>query len=631
MLKPVALKKIYLIGLKGSQAKALRLWQKMGVIHISPIPVQSLGLSGGQPLADYAQISQQLVRIRAILSQLEKTPVQPGPLPENLLETAKSVQIDAELLSLKEDEDSLSKQADEWSASEKALRRLSNFELDFGALPNNLRYQLIVLGENEKESTAALHHLKRSLKDAEILQAPDGLDQKSTIALIAFPPAQDISSALGGAEKLAWPSVGGTPAQAILRAQGELASLREGLKSISRRRHDLSLEYYQLCARLEESLSIASDLARVSSGMGESSGCFFASGWVHPNQLPRLEHETRQAFGRQVIIKRVHMSAGHPDPAQPTLLENPRVAAPVQFLIEFLAMIPNANEIDPTLITFFTIPILYGMIVGDAGYALISLVIAALLRWKSAKGGLLYNISSLWMLGAIPCFIFGILFDEYFGYSHAQIIGYTLYSPIVHRVENVQLLLLLTILTGWVHVALGFALGALNEWSHSKKHAIAKLSWLPIQLGGTLAVACYLLHAVSPEVGMAGAALMVVGMGILAWAEGPLGLVEVPGLASNIMSYARIAAVGVAGVILAEAINSMVSPNPKLLSTPVGILTFILIALFYVLMHVVNTFIAMFEGVIHGARLNVVEFFGKFFTGGGMPFRPLAEKRRFSV
>lgn len=630
MLKPVALKKIYLIGLKSAQAKALSLWQKMGVIHISALPAQALGLAGGQPMADYAAVSQQLVRIRAILSQLEKVEVQPGPLPENLLETAQSVQIDAELLSLKEDEERLSKQEDEWSAAEKQLRRLSNFELDFSALPDNLRYQLVCLGKNEKTSAAALHHIKRSIKHAEILTAQDGLDPKSTIALLALPPSQDMASALGGAEKLAWPSVGGTPAQAILRAQGELAAISEGLKSISRRRHDLSLEYYPLCARLEESLSIASDLARVSSGMGESKDCFFASGWVHPRQLPHLEHETRQAFGRQVIVKRAHMSAEHPDQAQPTLLENPPVAAPAQFLVEFLS-IPRADEIDPTLIAFFTIPILYGMIVGDAGYALISLLVAALIRFKSAKGGMLYHFAGLWMLGAIPCFIFGVLFDEYFGYGHSHLLGYKLYEAVVYRIENVQLLLLLTILTGWVHVALGFALGAINEWPHSRKHAIAKLSWLPIQLGGTLAVAYYLLHAVSPEAGMAGAVLMAIGMGILAWAEGPLGLVEVPGLASNIMSYTRIAAVGVAGVILAEAINSMVSPNPNLLSSPAGILTFILIALFYVLAHVFNTVVAMFEGLIHGARLNVVEFFGKFFHGGGTPFRPLAERRRLSA
>ncbi len=631
MLKPVALRKIYLIGLKGAQAQALGLWQKMGVIHIAPLPVQALGLSGGQPLADYAKVSQQLVRIRAILSQLEKTEVKSAPIPGDLLETAKSVQIDAELLSLKEDEERLSKQADEWSSAEKQLRRLSNFEIDFGALPTNLHYQLVVLGDKEKETSAALSHLKRTLKHSEILTAPDGLDPKSTIALLAFPPSQNIASALAdGTEKLEWPKLGGSPAQALLRAQGELASIREGLKSISRRRHDLSLEYYPLCARLEEALSISSDLARVSSSMGESSGCFFASGWVHPDKLPHLEHETRQMFGRKVVIKRAHMSADHPDPAQPTLLDNPPVAAPAQFLVEFLS-IPRANEIDPTLITFFTIPLLYGMIVGDAGYALISLALALFLRSKSAKGGLLYNISGLWILGAIPCFIFGVLFDEYFGYGHAHLLGTTLYTAVVHRVENVQLLLLLTIITGWIHVALGFALGAVNEWSHSKKHAIAKLAWLPIQLGGTLAVSFYLLHAVSPDVGMAGAALMVIGMGILGWAEGPLGLVEVPGLASNIMSYARIAAVGVAGVILAEAINSMVSPNPNLLSTPMGILTFIIIAIIYVLMHVINTFIAMFEGVIHGARLNVVEFFGKFFRGGGMPFKPLEEKRRLSA
>ncbi len=628
MLKPVALRKIHLIGLKGVQAQALRLWQKMGVIHITPLPAQVTGLSGGKPLADYSQVSKQLIRIRAILSQLEKTEAHPAPLPDNIIEAAQSIPIEAELMGLKEDEERLQKQVEEWSAKEKHLGRFTNFELDFGALPSNLKYTLIAL--NEKEAQAALAKLKRSIKDADILTAQDSAMPKTTLALIAFSPSHDIAPALEGIERLAWPDVGGTPAQAILRAQGELATLKEGLKSISRRRHDLSLEYYQTCAMLEEALSTSADLARVSMGMGESADCFFASGWIHPDELSTLEHETREAFGRQVVIKAAHVDPHHPDLSQPTLLQNPSIASPAQFLVEFLSL-PKADEIDPTMITFFTIPILYGMIVGDAGYGLVSLILAFLMRLKAQKGGLLYNFAGLWMLGAIPCIIFGVLFDEYFGYGHAHILGNSLYAATVHRVENVQLLLLMTILVGWLHIALGFVLGAINEWPHSKKHAIAKLSWLPIQVGGTLAVAYFLLHATSFEIGMAGVGLLAIGMAVLTWAEGPLGLVEIPGLASNIMSYARIAAVGVAGVILAEAINKMVAPDPKLLSTPVGILTFIIIALLYVMLHVINVVIAMFEGIIHGARLNVVEFFGKFFRGGGKPFTPLAAKRRFGV
>jgi V/A-type H+-transporting ATPase subunit I len=271
------------------------------------------------------------------------------------------------------------------------------------------------------------------------------------------------------------------------------------------------------------------------------------------------------------------------------------------------------------------------MIVGDAGYALISLLLSLLMIKNSKSGGMLNNFAKIWMIGALYSFVFGIAFDEYFGYSHASIIGQRLYSPLLERAKEMPTLLLITILVGWVQVLFGFLLGAANEWEHSRKHAIAKLSWVPIQIGGTFAVMYFLLHATDATTGMAGTGVFALGVAVLLWSEGPIGLVEIPGLASNIMSYARIAAVGVAGVVLAEIINTLVSPNPQLLSSPQGILVFIFVSLLYVILHIVNTIIAMVEGLIHGARLNVVEFFGKFYKGGGKAFAPFREERIYTV
>jgi len=364
--------------------------------------------------------------------------------------------------------------------------------------------------------------------------------------------------------------------------------------------------------------------------MRKSASCFFCEGWVHPRELNRLIRQTQEELGSQAVISALPEEAHH-GIGRPTLLENPGVAGPVQYLVEFLSL-PRADELDPTLITLFTIPILYGIMVGDAGYALISFLLAGLMRWKSKKGSMLNQFAGLWMLGAIPSLIFGVLFDEYFGFSHAAIIGTRLYEPIVERVKDASGLLLLVLWVGWFHIALGFILGAVNEWGHNKKHAIAKVLWLLIQIGGTLALPYLLLGVGTYDMGMGGLALLVVSAIALAgWAEGPMALVEIPGLASNIMSYARLAAVGIAGVILAEVINMLLLPNPKLLGTPMGILIFIFTALAYTGAHVFNTFIAMFEGIIHGARLNVVEFFGKFFKGGGSPFRPLSDKTRIGM
>jgi len=85
------------------------------------------------------------------------------------------------------------------------------------------------------------------------------------------------------------------------------------------------------------------------------------------------------------------------------------------------------------------------------------------------------------------------------------------------------------------------------------------------------------------------------------------------------MSYIRIAAVGVGGAILAEAINELLLPHLSL--TPLGIVFFIITIIVYLTIHALSCILSMFEAFVHGARLNVVEFFGSSTTGTGFASR----------
>jgi V/A-type H+-transporting ATPase subunit I len=314
------------------------------------------------------------------------------------------------------------------------------------------------------------------------------------------------------------------------------------------------------------------------------------------------------------------------------VLENEKAVGPYQFLTTSFSF-PNANEIDPSIIYFFTVPLLYGMIVADVVYGTISIFLALFFMKKFKDSEIMSSVSRLWLFSAIPAILFGVVFDEFAGMTHyhlleklsewgvinAHAMGITgpLYTGL-SRLQDLTMLFQVTLLVGMIHIALGLVMGAINEWGHSKKHALGKLAWIGVQVGGYLAVATFMFNAMPVSWGEAGAGLLVLSALVIAWVEGVVGVLELPGIASNVFSYVRIAVVGVVGTILAELINAIFMPAPTQ-----GVMALIFFPLFIGL-HILNAFIAMFEAVIQGGRLNIIEFKLKFLKGGGRPFRPFA-------
>jgi V/A-type H+-transporting ATPase subunit I len=172
---------------------------------------------------------------------------------------------------------------------------------------------------------------------------------------------------------------------------------------------------------------------------------------------------------------------------------------------------------------------------------------------------------------------------------------------------------------GLIHLALGFLLGAINAWHHSKKHAIGKLAWIGLEIGGFLLVTSSMFGLFPESTGTIGGGIFAVSLVLMVWGEGMMGAVELPGVLGNALSYARIAAVGLAGVVLAELINETLIPDPAQ-----GILLALVLLPILILLHILNTGLAMVEGIVQGGRLNLVEFYSKFFHGGGKAFAPFS-------
>ncbi|VVB58496.1 V-type ATPase 116kDa subunit family protein [Candidatus Anstonella stagnisolia] len=630
MFKPVKMQKLRIMGLKDECPSLISLLHEAGVLHIKH--VSSEELQKGSPLPNYDEVSTQLVRMRSIKNSLpaqDDSQIPPYEI-NNPLKLASEISIDAELLEISSKKEQLRKKISSLESDLLSLSKITSVPIDVSRLSDpNLHFFFFEVEEKESAHFYRSLHSHAQKYSYTIAQQKEGKKQAPSLVLVAT-TNESLPSHVSFARILNIPKFEGTPLQAYHRLSFELSTLKGELASLDGRLFELSSKYYPICTILEEALSIEAERCKVAMDFANTNELFFLEGWCPAQKFIALKEEISHKFSKKVFVQPLH---DHEMP--PTLLSNPKIAAPFQFLTEFLST-PNAHEFDPTLITFFTIPILYGLIVADAGYALISIIFSLLLMRMSSKGNLLYEVSRIWLFSSFFALIFGIAFDEYMGFTHKHLLELLtgtaqgpLYTPILSRIHDIQLLLLITIIIGAIHIGLGFFLGFLTELGHNKKHAYAKLCWLGAEIGGIFAVAGFMFGAFGALAGPAGAALLLLCMLGIAVFEGPILLFEVPSIASNIMSYLRIAAVGVGGLILAEVINELALPHADF-SNVGGILIFAFSLGFFMLLHFAMCALSMFEALIHGARLNVVEFFGKFYKGDGFRFAPFSVKRTFT-
>ncbi len=625
MLKPVRMTKVRAICLKKIAPSIIKALHEMSVLHLKDFTSPQVERSG--PLSSYDVISTRLISIRAmkdLLGKQGKLPKKPLEMKSPLKEADLLLGNSAKLSEMIREKEEAEKELDSTISSQKAIEGLVELKINFSQL-NLASLQFLLLKADEKNAKLASIELS-SKKNLSFTSASAG--KGSEVLIIALEKSGSTKFLEKFGQILPIPKLSSTPRHEMALLREKEQAISDRILVLKRRLQRFSdLNYPKLCA-VEEALSIEADRAKAATMFGTTESVYYIDGWVEKRKFSHLKKELKKRFGKRLHVYEEAASKGE---IPPTKLSNPKKARSFEYIVGFLSP-PQYNEIDPTLIIAFAIPIIYALILGDAGYAVMSFLMASWLIKKSQPGSLLRNVSLIWAISAIPTFFAGILFNEYFGFTHGHlletigIIGVHLYDGL-GRVASVQTLILLTLIVGMFHVGLGLAIGVINGWKHHRKHAIAKLSWLGIEISGFFLVAAYMFSSF-PFLGMPSLVLFIASTIALIKTEGIIGVFEIPSLAGNIMSYIRIAAVGIGGLILAEIINELLLPSFELSLT--GIILFAISAVLYIAFHAIVCFIAMFESLIHGARLNVVEFFGKFYQGNGIQFLPFSAKRVFT-
>ncbi|MCX8167154.1 MAG: hypothetical protein N3E37_04880 [Candidatus Micrarchaeota archaeon] len=353
--------------------------------------------------------------------------------------------------------------------------------------------------------------------------------------------------------------------------------------------------------------------------------------WIDEKDYNEFTKTIKNNFSEDVITLVVNDS--YHDENAPTKMENKgSITKNFEGMLKTVT-IPSSIDLDPTVILTVLLPIMYGMIVGDVGYAIMSLPFAMFLKSKFKQSTTIQYLSNMWIFSAIFAFIFGLFYDEFFGLSFQNFmkifninvekrpLQYIGIEFTLHRVHELPRLMGYTILFGAVIVSFGFLLGSILSLEHDFKHAVGKIAWIVFILSLLILLPKNLFNYVLiPMNGLEneiGIGLLVISVLTIFLTEGVPGIFELAGVVSNIMSFLRIAGVGVAGVIVAEIINASFIP-----SITGNLLNFFITSLVFLVLHFANAVIAMAEGMIQGGRLCLVEFGTKYFKGGGRLFNP---------
>jgi V/A-type H+-transporting ATPase subunit I len=276
---------------------------------------------------------------------------------------------------------------------------------------------------------------------------------------------------------------------------------------------------------------------------------------------------------------------------------------------------PRYKEIDPSPVLAFFFPLFFGIMVGDIGYGIVIFLIALLIKKMYGTIAFAASVADILLISSIPTIIFGYLYGEFFG-DFGEMMGWL--HPVHflgitwNRVEAMIPMLILAIGIGAIHVILGLVIGMRNAMiMKSRKHLSEKTGMLLMLIG--IIILMGMLAGVVPEMGIYPTViLMVIALPLILYGAGVFGAIEVMSTVGNILSYARLMAIGMASVILAMVANKLGESFEILI---IGIIVALLL-------HALNIALAMFSPSIHAMRLHIVEFFSKFYTGGGVVYKP---------
>ncbi len=430
-----------------------------------------------------------------------------------------------------------------------------------------------------------------------------------------------------GFSRANFPGVSGTPLEEIALAEGRIKQYEQTIVDAQK---DIAT-FTQHRALLEEGYDAYAQEAgqdAVLSQIGYTGKTAVLYGWV-PQEAEQSVAEALDKHGCAYSF-----TEPQEDDDVPTATKNGPLSHPFGAVTEMYGMPAYNSIVDPNPLMMPFYVVFFGFIMADAAYGLLMMLGCGLVLKLAKPTGTMKQMMGLFFYCGISTFIAGALTGGWFA-DGVYVFTETFFGngvsipPIwFNPLEEPMTMLVFSLALGAVQILTGMAISAYRQIKRG--HALDAFfdvgSWYMVFIGAGLYVG--LGVGVGLYVALAGVALLLLTGGRdqkgLGKVTGGLGKIYgVTGYLSDLLSYSRIMALGLSGAVVGQVFNKMGAMGGGGI---VGLLLFIVV---FAIGHSFNIAISLLGAYVHTSRLQYIEFFGRFYEGGGRPFRPLVSKTKY--
>ncbi len=402
----------------------------------------------------------------------------------------------------------------------------------------------------------------------------------------------------------------------------EISGLDKKLLEYTGQREDIELFY--------DRISVRRDKYKALEKIGITDTAFFVTGYLPDNAAEALGRNLEKHFtvSWQVLTP-------EPEEDVPSAFVNNGFVSPVENITADYSM-PSAKDIDPNPVMAIFYYFFFGMMFSDAGYGILMMIGCGLLGFGEFIEQSRRKMFKMFFFCGVSTTIWGLLYGSFFGDMIATVSktfgsGRLALEPILlDPVQKPLELLIMSVVFGMIHILTALAIKFYMTWRDGDRlGAVFDTGfWFVLLFGAmVLAAGAGLGIGVLTTIGAVMMAVCAAGLiltqgrdkknPIMKLFGGILSLYDITSYVGDALSYSRLMALGLATGVIASVVNVLGSLGGN---SVVGFISFVLISAFG---HLLNFAINMLGAYVHTNRLQYVEFYQKFYEGGGRKYKPL--------